>query len=614
MLTAIRERAQGWIAWAIVILISIPFALWGVQEYLGIGAEPVVAKIGSREITQRELDTNFQSFRINLRERLGAAYDPALIDDEELRKQVLESMIRRDVVLQAAVDMGMRASDDLVRSTIAGIPSFRSNGGFDRAAYERNLRYQGLSPTMFEQRIRASIISTQLESGIRDSAFVTPSEAREILRLRQQRRGLAYLVLPAERYRPDEPPSDEAIAAYYSEHPKQFVAPERVRLSYIELNAASLAQALSPDEADLREYFELNRAEFVAPEQRRARHILIAVDESADPEAVSQARARAQAIMQRLSAGESFDVLAAEVSDDPGSAAEGGDLGWFQRGVMDPAFEEAVFAMDEGEVKGPVRSAFGFHIIELTGVREPKADFAAMKDQVRAAYAKRESERLYYEYAERLGNLTYENPDSLEPAAEALGLEVRDSDWITRGGGSGPLSSPKVTSAAFSDDVLAQRFNSEPIELEPEHVVVLRVAEHEAERQKTLDEVRDQIAEQLQEQRAAERARRAGEEMLGRLRAGQGLEAAAAELDAGWQTPGLIGRDASGIPPGVLNSAFRLPKPAEGEKTFGSAELPGGDFAVIAVDEVREGGGEAADAPRQNALVAGVARARGDRR
>ncbi len=240
MLQAIRERAQGWFAWAIVILITIPFALWGIQEYLGIGGEPVVAKVGGREITQREFDDNFRRFRMELRERLGASYDLSSLDDAKLHEQVLSSMIRSDLILQAAVGMGMRAGDDLIRETIGGMSAFQADGRFDREAYERTLRLQGLTPGLFEQQVRASIVSRQLSGGIQGSAFLTASELREAQRLRGQQRGLSYLVFPAADFRPSEPVTDADAAAYYRAHPSEFVAPEQIKVAYLEARCQGL--------------------------------------------------------------------------------------------------------------------------------------------------------------------------------------------------------------------------------------------------------------------------------------------------------------------------------------------------------------------------------------
>ncbi len=613
MLQAIRDRAQGWIAWAIVLLISVPFALWGIQEYLGIGGEPVVAKVGGRDISQRELDENFQRYKMALRERLGAAYNASMVDDAKVREQVLDAMIRSDVILQAGIGKGMRAGDNLIRQTIAGMQKFQSGGRFDREAYEQNLRLQGLSPGAFEQQVRSAIVSEQISAGIQGSSFLTARDLGELQRLQGQKRELSYLVFPDKDFRPAQPPSEEDISAYYRAHPKDFTAPEQVKLAYLDLDAKQLAVTAQVSDDELKSYFDEHRDEFVTPEQRRARHILIPLAENANAEAVAAAEKKATEVEARLKAGESFESLAKALSGDPGSAARGGDLGWFERGVMDPAFENAVFSMKPDQVSAPIRTHFGLHIIQLVGVRPGgKADLAAVRDKVEAAVRASKGEHLFYDDSERLANVSYEHPDSLEPAAKALGLKIQTSDWIGRSGGPGPLSNPKVTAAAFSDDVLVQRYNSEPIELGQEHVLVLRVVDHQDAHVKPLDAVRSEIAETLAQQRGAEQARKAGEAVLARLRGGAAIDAEATAVGRKLNRPGLVGRDATDVPPAVLADAFKLPKPAAGKTSYGEASLSGGDFAVVAVSGVQDGAVQSGEAARQEPEILAAARARAD--
>ncbi|HHC73399.1 MAG TPA: peptidylprolyl isomerase, partial [Thiotrichales bacterium] len=298
----------------------------------------------------------------------------------------------------------------------------------------------------------------------------------------------------------------------------------------------------------------------------------------------------AEAALKRVEGGEDFAAVARELSQDPGSAENGGDLGFFERGVMDKAFEEAVFGMQPGEVSGLVRTPFGFHIIKLTGIRAPQGkSFDEAREAIRAAYLKNEAERLFYEYAERLSDLAYEDPDSLQPAAEALGLKTRESDWITRDGGKGVLASPKVAAAAFSDDVLAGGHNSEAIELDPEHILVLRVIEHEESSVKPFDAVKDRIREILKTEKAAKLAREKGEAIIGQLRQGGDRQALAAGVGGEWVSKGAVDRVDRTLPPAILSRLFRLPKPEAEKPVYGGAALQNGDFAVIAMGAVKMG-------------------------
>ena len=268
-------------------------------------------------------------------------------------------------------------------------------------------------------------------------------------------------------------------ASYYETNQQLFMAPERVKVEYIELDIANISATLKADEASLLGYYEQHKNEYVTAERRRASHILFALSEGPAAEA-DALQTGIESALERIRSGEEFAKVAKELSQDPGSAESGGDLGYFDKGIMDQAFEDAAFALSVGEVSEPVKSSFGYHIIKLTAVQEESGkSYDQVKDQIKAAYLKSEAEKLFYEYAERLSDLAYEDPDSLQPAADALGIETKISDWIERSGGSGLFASTKVTGAAFSDDVLLERHNSEAIEIGAEHILVLRVVEHE---------------------------------------------------------------------------------------------------------------------------------------
>ncbi len=591
MLQEIRERAQGWVAWFIVILISIPFALWGISSYLGGGSEPTLATVNGLEITEREFENRYRLYRQRLREQLGASYRPELIDESTLRKEVLDSMVENQLILQQASNMGLGAGDDLVRAFIRSVPAFSIGGKFSNDAYERGLRAQGMSAAGFEAEVRMSLIAEQLAKGINGSEISTAAELRDLVRLRMQRRGLSYMVVPASNYLDDISVSDADVSAYYEENQQRFMAEERVKLEYLELDIGKISETLQADEETLLGYYEQRKGDYRVPEQRRASHILISVDESATAEEESKALERAQQALNRLRAGEDFSLVAREVSEDPGSSEQGGDLDFFDRGVMDPVFEKAAFSLNPGEISDPVRTQFGYHIIKLAEIRaESGKPYEEVEDEVRSAYLKEEAERQFYEFAERLNDLAYDDPNSLQPAADALGLEVSSSDWLTRAGESeGVFAARKVIDAAFSADVMLEGNNSEAIEVGPERMVVVRVTEHEEATVRALDEVKPDIVELLKTERAATRAREKGDASLARLREGESLESIAQEEGFKLERVEGVTRDNQEIPAPILTSLFKLPHPQNEEPSFGTAELPSGDFVVIALDRVEDG-------------------------
>jgi len=596
MLQTIRERAQGWFAWVIVILISIPFALWGIQSYLGVGAEPVVATVNGSEITERQLDDNYRRFRAQLRGRLGAAYRPELFDEKTMRAQVLEQMVRDNLLMQASRDLGLRASDQELRGAILTNPAFQSNGSFDNATYERMLQLQGMSPVVYEESLRQRIVDTQLSRAIVATEILSDNELEEAVRLDRQQRLLSYVRVPKSGFLSDQPVSDAEVSAYYDSNSSQFQSPERIRVQYLVLDAESIATGETPGEEKLHELYEAEKDRFTQPERRRVRHILLALDPTADKAAGDAAKASILKTRERIEAGEDFATLAKELSQDPGSAGRGGDLGFIEKGLMDPAFDQAAFSLSKGGVSEAVRSQFGYHLIEVTEI-EPAVTkpFEEVKDDLVAELKKRGDEGLYFDQAERLANLSFESPDSLEPAAEALGLKLQTSDWIDRSGGDGILGNPKVIAAAFSDEVLKEGNNSDLIEPERDQLqaVVLRVLEHEEANAKPLDDVRDEIVTVLQEKHAADAAAAKAAELVDALRTGEDLTAAAGDYQV--EDLGLVTRNTAEVPAEIRDFAFRLARPDQEGASYGSLSLADGDAATVVLSEVVDGSWEGMD-------------------
>ncbi|MEA3276463.1 MAG: SurA N-terminal domain-containing protein [Pseudomonadota bacterium] len=596
MLQTIRERAQGWIAWAIVILISIPFALWGIQSYLGVGSEPVIATVNGIDITERELDYRYRDVRARLREQLGAAYRPELFDDKKMRAEVLDQMIQENVLLYASEDLGLRASNQELQTAIVSNPAFQREGHFDNATYERMLELQGTRPVQYEDSLRRRIVGTQLARAIVASELVTDKELAENVQLGRQQRRVSSVSIPKARFETDEPTAEEEVQAYYEANQPVFQTPERVKVQYLVLDAESIDAAESPGEEELRALYESENERFRQPERRRVRHILVTLDADADSATEEAAKASIEELRARLEAGEDFGELAKTVSQDPGSSGQGGDLGLIEPGLMDPAFDEAAFALELNALSDPVRSQFGYHLLQVTEVEEGVVkSFEEVRDQLMAEATKRGAEGLFFDWAERLANLSYESPDSLEPAAEALGLELKTSDWFDRSGGEGFLANRKVVAAVFSDEVLKEGNNTDLIEPEPKvlEAIVLRVFEHEEASAQPLDEVRDQILTALRQKRATEAAEAAAAELAEHLISGAELTEAAGDYEV--KEYGLVMRGDAQAPAGVLEAAFTLARPQEGGASYGSRSLQSGDAAVVAVTEVVDGAAESLD-------------------
>lgn len=586
MLQFIRDRAQGWLAWVIVVLIGVPFVLWGVQDYLQPDVNVAVAEVNGQEISLNQFTTAHQRVRAQLR---GVELD----QDEEarLRRDTLDRLLRDEVMVQAAAEQGLRISDAQLAMAIQSQEGFQEQGRFSQPAYDAFVRSQGFSAGGFEEQYRRTLLVDQVFTALTDTAFSTGTEARALTAQELQQRSFSVLRVRAGQFT-DEPVEQAEVQAYFDANRDEFRTEERVSVAYLRLSRDELARQVRASEDELRALYEARKAAYTTPEQRRVRHILVQLPEDADEAEVGAARARLDGARERIAAGEDFAVLARELSDDPGSAAEGGDLGSFARGAMDPAFEDAAFALPVGELSDIVRTPFGLHLIEVQAITGGRtASFEEARDDLLADHQAAEAEKLYYEQVERLANLVFEQPDNLDVAAEALDLEIQRSESFTRAGveGDAVLSDPAVLRAAFSEDVLAGN-NSEPIEPEGGGVVVvLRVLAHEPAADQPLEAVREAVVAAVQADRAGERARSVGRELVLALRAGEvDRDAAAAGVGAEWNRFENVTRRAPEADAAARRLAFRLPRPAAGEVVYDGDAAGEGDFVVVALDGVQE--------------------------
>ena len=591
MLQFIRDNATGWIAWGIVILISIPFALWGIHQYVTPDSSVAVATVDDAEIGHYD----FQRFYARHRQQLQATLGTGIIDaDQEarLRREVLDRMIDSEVLVGSGTAMGMRVGDEQLASSIRTQEVFQSvAGGFSQDVYEGWLRGQGYSPGAFEEDLRRSLIEQQIALGISGSEFVSGSELRGAVRVRLQTRTFSLLTIPSADFESPEP-ADSEIRAHFEQHRSEYTAPERLRLRYLEIALDEIAAGIKADDVELRALFEAEPERFVTPEKREVSHILVSVPPDAGTDVDAQARERLAALADRIAAGESFEDLARENSDDPGSAAAGGALGFIERGMMVPEFEEAAFALALDQVSDPVRSSFGWHLIKATSVQESRgATFEEVRGQVLAQYQSREAERIFVERVETLANATYEHPESLEAGARQLGLTIRETSPVTRDGQSDdPVASqPAVIAAAFSIDVLDDGNNSDPIEFEPGRIVVVRAFNHEPSRQLALEEARDDIVAAMKADAIREAVTERGRALLADLRSGRDADAVAADAGLEWSRFESVGRIGGGLSQQLLEIAFRMPRPGAGTPQFDGVVDGGGDFVIVSLSSVDEG-------------------------
>ena len=575
------------------------------------GGRVVVATVNGEEISVQAYQQAYNNQRGRMREMLGAKYDPAIYDDIA-KKQAIDDLVQREILFQNATDMGLRVSAESVVQTIQSFDEFKADGKFSNEIYTRTLQSQGESPFGFENRVQHSIMTQQLYSAVANTALVTDQAVDTALSLLEQKRNIQYLTLPMSNYQDPGVATDEAIQAYYDKHKENFMTPEKVSIEYVELNVANLATDKQPTDEELHQFYEERKSQFAVAEERRTRHILIAVDQGADAAKVEAARKKAEDIKARLDKGEKFEDLAKKYSDDPGSSKLGGDLGYFGRGFMEPAFEDAMFSMKVGEVSDPILTSFGFHIIKLEDIRAEKSkSFDEVKSDLIKDYQRGIAEREFFALSEKLTQMAYEVPDSLNDAAGAVNVPIKTTELFDRNGGNGIAKNPKVVAAAFSDDVLKEKYNSEPIELGENHVLVLRVKDHVDSQQQTLDQVKEKIKQQLIQDAAREKAKTAGEALVQRLQGGADLTAIAKETKLEWKTTEGLKRADRSIDGAIVSKAFKMTKPEQGKSTFDGTELANGDFAIIDVTKVESDTGQKTDAAQKLSLKRNLASMQG---
>lgn len=610
MLQSIREHLTGWIAGFIITLLVIPFAFWGINDYFHLAGDTYVAKVNDQEISAGQLRQAYEQRYAQLRQMFGDRFDPSMIDTDQLRKEMLDQMINRAVLEQHVREMGYHVGNQQLLDAIRQIPAFQQDGKFSSDLYKARLATQRMSPAQFEASYRGSLALNQIQQSVVSSAFVTNSQFAEAIRLRKQERKVSYVAVKADRFAKDVSLNDADIQAYYDAHSKQYMTPEKVTLGYLELSGDSLAAGMNVDEAKLKKRYQAEVKKLQGQEQRKARHILLSVPSDATDQTWKDTRAKADDLIKQLKGGADFAALAKKYSDDPGSAKKGGELGWVDAGTMVKPFDKALFDLKKGEISKPVRTRYGIHIIQLEDVRKPKVpSFAEEKDKLAKEMLKSEVDDAYYDKAEKLTDLTYTNPQSLQPAADQLNLKIQQVSGVTRDSGDGIASNAKVRKAAFSSDVLKDGQNSDPVELGHNHVVVIRVLDHTAATQKPLSAVRDQVVSALTQEKAMQAAQKAAQKLVADA-GDQGDLAAAAKADGFSATePKFLAHGAQAVPAGLMQAVFAAPRP-KGSPYLGTTQLQDG-YAAFTITDVKAGDPATLTAAERKSMRGGMTRRAG---
>jgi len=567
----------------IMVIATLPFLFWGIESYRNTDGEDYIAIISGEKIYRQEFDQALRDRYNAMRDSMGDSFNISMLDDPGVRISVLEGLIQQRLLNREAERLGLAISDSQLVEVLQNIPVFQQDEKFSNQLYKELLRNKGLDVVTFESNIRQDMMRQQVVDGYIKNGFISNTAAKNIIRLSGEKREISSVQIQPEQFLSKMKPGNEEIKAYYVSHQNEFKQPEEVQIEYLVLSVDDLAKKIQVSSDEIKKYFEENKVEFGQIEERQASHILLSAPATASDADKAAARSKAEELLLQIKqAPQSFAELAKKHSQDTGSADKGGDLGFFGRGTMVKAFEDEIFQMELEEIRGPIQTDFGFHIIKLSAIKAGEnVNFDEVKDEVEKKLRRQKSSKDFGEKAEEFRNIVYEESDSLQPAAEALKLAIQRSDWISRTGGKAPyFTNVKLLQAIFSEDSVKNKQNSEVIEITPDTLISARVLGHKPSAMRSMAEVREKISGILARQQASDHAVKEGKEKLGQLNKG--------EKDVvKWGPDQTVSRnDPQGLEEGVLRAIFKV-------KSFSLPAYTGvmnsqGGFSLVRISNVIE--------------------------
>ena len=553
MFDSVRNNKK--IVQVFLALITLPFAFFGVDAYVrNSGAGNDLASVGDTKITTQQFEQGLRERQDQLRQNLGANFKPEIMNTFEVRKSVLNTLVDQRLLLLEAGKSRLSASDNMLRDVISKIPSLQENEQFSMARYESALRAQGISQTQFEEKLRQDMTLQQLIGTVGESAFVSTSQAEAMFRLQSEERQFSEFRIAPEQFADKVKIEASAVQKYYEDNISQFKVAEKIKAEYLVLSLDTLLSKVKVTEAEIKAWYESHKDRYQQPEERRASHILIVT--GADK---SKSKAKAEEVLQEvLKAPSSFADLAKKYSQDPGSAKNGGDLGFFGRGMMVKVFEDSAFKQKEGEISGVLESDFGFHIIKLTGIKPARTTpLDLVRSAIEVDLKRQAASRKYAESAESFNNMVYEQSDSLQPAAEAFNIGIQQSGWLTRNpdpkemAALGPLSNEKIRASLFSEDAVKNKRNTEAVEIAPNTLLAARVLEFVPASTKPFESVKGEVEKMLRSREEEAMAKNSGETRLADLQKNSTGNVA-------WSSPKSISRlQARQMPRAAMNAIFK---------------------------------------------------------
>ena len=553
MLETFREHSKGWLAKLILAFITVPFALWGIDSYLqGAGSNVAVAKVDGSTITVQEYSNALQETRTQL--QASGKTDPALLEDPAVKESVLNKLIVTRLLNAEVKRTRLTVGDDQLGKYIMGLPDFQQNGKFSQELYDNILSQNHLTPTQFEARIRASLLSQTARTSIAATANAPQLVVDNILRIENQQREVSVADIKADDFLSQTKVDAPQVQAFYDKNKDKFRVPEQVKIEYVMLSANNFIPTMQVSEDEVKKYYAENATKFQGDEQRRASHILFSFGGKTDAASKKAIQDKALEVLAEVKKNpKKFAELAKKYSQDPGSAEKGGDLGVFGRGMMVKPFEEAVFSMAPGAISDLVESEFGYHIIQLTEIKGQGKSFDEAKANIRGDLLYQKALAKFAEQAESFSNMVYEQSDSLQPVVKSFGLQTQTSQWMSRTDAKNFFKNDKLVNAIFSSEAIKDKRNTEAVEAAPNTLVSARVVEYKPEAARKFEEVRPALETYLKHEQAMNLANKKSAEILAALRGGK------ESSDLNWIPPVVIDhKTAQGLSDEVMGKAFTI--------------------------------------------------------
>jgi peptidyl-prolyl cis-trans isomerase D len=521
MFDFVREKKR--LVQIVLAVIILPFAFWGVDSYNRSGnSAEVVATVNGAKISRQEFDEALGQQQEQLRQMMGGNFDAAMLDNPEMKRAVLDNLAAQRLLLESAKVAGLSVTDQQVAQLIAGIDAFQQDGKFDKSRYEAALASRNMNPPMFEARLHEDLIRQQMRDVYVQNGYASNGVVDNIVRLNEQQRTVSVATIASQPFLARAQVADAAVQDYYKQNQNEFKVPEQARVEYVQFSADELQVKANVSEEELHRYYDEHQQEFGTPEERRAAHILIAVAAAAPQSEQDAAKVKAEQILQQAKQNpDRFSELAKTNSEDPGSATNGGDLGFFGRSMMVKPFEDAAYALKQGEISGLVKSDFGYHIIKILAIKPSQVQpYASVREGINGKLRQQKATDLFAEQAEKFSNTVYEQSDTLKPAAELVGARIEQSGWLVKGMSVAQPWTDKMMQAVFSDEAVKNKRNTAAIEVAANTLVAARILEHKPASVRALSDVQQAIRQKLTQQQALQLAAEQGKAALAKLQGG----------------------------------------------------------------------------------------------